>query len=573
MNSPAQRRRYLRRAAAAAVASILLGAGIFFLCTPQLSETDTKPTYPITLTLDDRTSVNATFSGKPITAFCGFRDSTAFGDVAWHLGFGKIQRAPATPPRSKSMQVQLFWDIMPLKKDSSGRYFDTVYVSLGGENTRSNPACVIVTNVAPVIDSVKISRRSYAGQDTIRDTLGPYDTLAKMPIRVFARDANLNVLASSWSGGGSSRVETVSGSINANYQLLRDDLVDTLALSVYDRQGGNCDRVIIITSMLSKNRAPLIDSLKVKDTVYTRFVSPPVYAAAVLDSLHFRVWPRDSDAGGTMQAVWAAKNAKQAVVRSNGFEMTWACTSKTCRDTLTSGGYRVIDTVAVTVRDNMGATVVASVVIVKGANKPPLFDSLRVNDSLITGTWTRFSWSACAGDSLRLKIYAHDPDSLDSTRFTIRAGDSARLKSGPGGAALYVCRDSLGRDTVSLLLSDTRGASAVRLLIVGVDNRFPLLDSVGCGDSLFRSETSLFSYKANGLDSLPIRFYAHDPDAGDMLRDTLYASSGTQAQRVPDAGFLFVCPDSTYVESLTCAVSDSKFKRAKKQIVIGITKR
>jgi hypothetical protein len=568
--SVAVNRRFPFRLAAAA--SICVLEGIFFMCTPQLPQTD-KPGYPITLTLDDKTNVTATFSGKPITAYCTFRDSTTYGDVAWHLGFGKILRPPTGPARVKTLQVQLYWDVMPLKKDSSGRYFDSVYISLGGENSRSNPACIFVTNVPPVIDSVKISRRSYAGRDTIIDTVRPYDTLATMPIRIFARDANLNVLAASWSGSGASRVEPVAGSVNANYLPPRTDFIDTLALSVYDRQGGNCDKFIIITSMLSKNKAPLIDSVKVKDTVYSKFVSPPIFAAASLDSLRFRVWPRDSDTISALVAAWSVKNAKLAVVKSNGFEMTWACTSKTCRDTLTSAGFRVVDTVTVVVRDNMGATATASIVIVKGANKPPVFDSLRVNDTLLTGEWTRFPWSASSGDSLRLRMYAHDPDSLDSVRFTVRAGDSLRIKAAAGGAALYVCGDTLGRDTVSLLLSDSRGSSAIRQVIVNVSNRFPLLDSIACGDTLFKSAKSPFLYAASGGDSLSIRLYAHDPDVGDTLRDTVYASSGAPAQRIAETGFLFICPDSTFTDTLTCSVSDSKSKRVKKQIAIGMTKR
>jgi hypothetical protein len=272
-------------------------------------------------------------------------------------------------------------------------------------------------------------------------------------------------------------------------------------------------------------------------------------------------------------AAWSVKNAKLAVVKSNGFEMTWACTSKTCRDTLTSAGFRVVDTVTVVVRDNMGATATASIVIVKGANKPPVFDSLRVNDTLLTGEWTRFPWSASSGDSLRLRMYAHDPDSLDSVRFTVRAGDSLRIKAAAGGAALYVCGDTLGRDTVSLLLSDSRGSSAIRQVIVNVSNRFPLLDSIACGDTLFKSAKSPFLYAASGGDSLSIRLYAHDPDVGDTLRDTVYASSGAPAQRIAETGFLFICPDSTFTDTLTCSVSDSKSKRVKKQIAIGMTKR
>ena len=387
----------------AAAFALCIAAGIFFVCTTGPLELE-KTRYPITLTLDDKTNTTATFSGKPITAYCAFRDSVSYGDVAWHLGSGKILRPPLTSSRTKALQVQLHWDIMPVRKDSLGRYYDSVYISLGGENFRSNSACIFVTNVPPVIDSIKVSRRSYGTQDTIRDTVRTYDSLPTMSIRIFARDVNQNALASIWSGSGSSRISIIAGGVNANYQLLRAGFTDTLALSLYDRQGGNCDKVIFIAS-----------------TLYNK-------------------------------------------------------------------------------------------------NMPPLFDSLRVNDSLIKGTWTTFRWAASVSDTLRFRMYSHDPDLLDTAHCTVKAGGSMRLTAVSDTGALYSCKDTLYRDTVSFALTDGRSDSTIRKVVVDVNNRYPFIDSMQCGDSLFQSKAVLFFYAANGRDTLSIRFYAHDPDSGDRVK-------------------------------------------------------
>jgi hypothetical protein len=65
--------------------------------------------YSITLTLDDNTSTEATFSGKPIQAFLTFRDSVFFDDVAWHLGAGSFEYPAITPGKKiKKIQVSLF---------------------------------------------------------------------------------------------------------------------------------------------------------------------------------------------------------------------------------------------------------------------------------------------------------------------------------------------------------------------------------------------------------------------------------------------------------------------------------
>jgi hypothetical protein len=446
--------------------------GLIISCTsgPLQSEKN----FPIVLTLDDKTNTRATFSGKPITAFCTFRDSVVFPDIAWHLGSGKIIRPRDASSKMKAMQVQLFWDVMPLRKDTLGNYFDSVYLSMGGENYRSNGACVIVTNVPPVIDSVKIGRRLYGAQDTIRDTIKAYDTLATMLIRIFARDVNQNALASTWSGSGIPRITGIANSINANYLLPHARTTDTLNVTVYDRQGGNCDKVLFITSIFYKNRPPIIDSVRVKDTVFSGSSTSSLYAAAVFDSLHFKVWPRDSDAFDNIRIQWANKNAKQAVVQQKGPDMTWACTSAVCRDTLKTGSARTIDTVTVTVNDNDSIGATKTIIIVKGrliSNKPPVFDSLLVNDSL------------------------------------------------------------------------------------------------------FRSDTALFSFRAAGQDSLVVRLFAHDPDTGDVLKDTLYSSSGTQVKRLAAMRFQFVCPDSTYCDTLTAVVRDAQIQTSVRKIAVDIVKR
>jgi hypothetical protein len=554
------------------IVSIGAIVGIFFLCTIQPAQPETI-LYPISLTLDDRKSTTATFSGKPITMFCDFRDSTTLRDVAWHLGSGKILQSPALSLRTSEIQVQLFWDAMPPTKDSLGHSFDSIYISLGGETLRSNTGRVFVTNIPPVVDTIKISRRSYPGRDTIRDTIRTYDTLDAVPIRILAHDANKNVLSSTWSESGISRISPVAGAINATYQLSHTNSIDTINLMVYDGQGGDFAMVIYIISLVNKNKPPVIDSVKVKDTVFAALAQTPRYTASAFDSLRFRVWARDSDASDKVQIQWTGKNSKQAAIRQNGAEMTWACTTKTCKDSLPSGGFRVIDTVVVTVRDNIGALAQASVILVKGSNRPPIVDSLQINDSLVKAAWSALSWSASAGDTIRLRVYSHDPDSLDTAHCTIKARDSLRLKSAVSGAALYVCKDTLYRDTLSLLFSDNRSAVASRQITLDVNNRAPLLDSVQCGDSLFGAKQSFFFYAATGLDTVSLHLFGHDPDAGDKLTDTVFSSYAVNVEKFSSMQYWIACPDSTYNDTLTCAIVDKRLKSSKKRIVIGITAR
>jgi hypothetical protein len=316
-----------------AAAALCIAPELLLLCTT--GPVQSEKSYSIVLTLDDKTNTTATFSGMPITAFCTFRDSIAYGDIAWHLGSGKILRPRTIVSKIKTLQVQFYWDIMPLKKDSVGRYFDSVYLSMGGENYRSNSACVFVTNVPPVIDSIKISRRVYSAQDTLRDTVKSYDSLPSMLIRIFAHDLNQNALASSWSGSGVPRIIGIANSINANYQLPHARITDTLNCSVYDRQGGNCDKVIFITSALYTNSPPLIDSVQCGDSLFRSAEALYSYQAAGQDSLVIRIFGHDPDSGDVQKDTVFSSSATQ-VTRLSAMKFQFVCPDSTYNDTLTA---------------------------------------------------------------------------------------------------------------------------------------------------------------------------------------------------------------------------------------------
>ncbi len=569
------RRRFISWGAFAVMVSIAAAA---VLCMKNPVQKD-NGNNGMTLTLEDKTSTTATFSGEPITAFLTFRDSVWFDDIAWHLGAGKfVYPSAALGKKIKEAQVKLLWDVMPIKKDSAtGNYFDSIYISKGGELYRSNSAIVFVTNLAPVIDSIKISNRTYSARDTVRDTVRAYDTLPTLAIRVFAHDLNLNTLKCSWLDP-SSRVSSAANSLSASYLVPHSNYTDTVRLSVYDGMGGSVDRILFITSTGFRNRPPIIDSIRVKDSVFRGASSPVFYAAARLDSLSFRVWARDSDVVDNIVIQWTDKNVKQVALRPQGatMTMTWACTSATCKDTV-KAGVKIMDTVIVTARDNDSAWTSRTIIIVKGnlgSNKPPVIDSLRINDTLAKGAWTLLRYQATCRDSIRLRMFGHDPDSADTIHWTLRALDSTRLKNVSDTAALYVCKDTLYRDTLTLMLSDNHLGSAVRQVVIDVNNRYPVLDSIRCGDSLFASSSALYASAAAAMDSLPITLFAHDPDSLDALKDTLYSSGKVVPVRL--AGplqYRYVCRDSTYIDTLTASVKDKMAKTATKKIKLSVTKK
>ena len=335
-------------------------------------------------------------------------------------------------------------------------------------------------------------------------------------------------------------------------------------------------RVMIIATQKNANRAPVIDSISAKDTLFTGSAGVYYYSSAKLDSIKFKVSAHDSDLGDALFYQWTNKNTKQVVLRSVGTTMTlaWACTAATCRDT--SSALKVIDTVTVSVRDNDSATVQKTIVIVKGVlgtSAPPVFDSLLVNDSLVKGSWSIAVFAATVRDTITFRMFAHDPDSLDTIHFKLSAPDSQRIKKLGDTAATYACKDSIYRDTILFHLYDLHLGYVDKKVVINVDNHYPVIDSVLCGDTLFKTTDSLYARKAAGGDTLAIRIYARDPDIGDVLTDTLISASGMGVAKLLALKYQYTCPDSTFSDTLSAVVKDAKHKQTQKKIKINITKK
>jgi hypothetical protein len=233
--------------------------------------------------------------------------------------------------------------------------------------------------------------------------------------------------------------------------------------------------------------------------------------------------------------------------------MVWACTSAVCKDSVKQGTFKIIDTVTVIVRDNDSASATKSIVVIKGylgSNKPPIIDSMRIGDTLAKGAWTLLRCQATCRDSIGLRMFGHDPDSADTIHWTVRAMDSTRLKNVSDTAALYLCKDTIYRDTITFLLSDKHLGTALRQVVIDVNNRYPILDSVRCADTLFKTADSLYVKTASVNDSLAIRVYCHDPDAGDSAA-VRWSFSGVandtaRFKNISGNQAVYVCKDSLF---------------------------
>jgi hypothetical protein len=552
------------------------------MCAPQPTQVGVG-NYPIQLTLEDGTKTQATFSGEPIIAYITLPDSTAFDSIGWHLGAGHYRHPDISPSmKIKKVQVELFWTTTPSCKDTVRKlFYDSVYVSLGGETKRSNRVTVYVTNVPPVVDSVKIGTTVDKIDDTIRFAISAADTTTHLSLRIGAHDINRDTLLYDW----------YSTRLNASlaplpqilYDLPRFQFFDTITATVYDGKGGSAEKVVLLSKIV-QNRPPSIDSLMINTVMYSGTdTSIYKYFASILDTVTFRVYASDLDMGDTVSISWTHTNTKRDIIHpiGTGTAMLWNG-DLSVKTVLPRDSIRIVDTVVVVARDTRGDSARHVIQIIQGrVDHPPRIDSIRVDTAMVLkGSASLFVDSISVRDSVRIKPYFSDPDT-DSVRWSYKVTRLSQYKSLPDSSIEYYAKDSLLSDTIVFTVKDELGDSAKKTLVLAATNRYPIIDSVAVGDtgllgkSVVRAADTLFVRKDTLFvnDTVPFQLYAHDPDLGDTL-SVQWTVSGGKKMLIRDVkGFFaaFPCTDTMpRDDTVRVTVRDKKQKTAAKAVVLHV---
>jgi hypothetical protein len=547
---------------------------LFLMCGPLPTDIG-KNAFPVQLTLEAGALTTATFSGPPIIATVTLPDSDYFDNIAWHLGRGSYRHIGISPVQKiKQVQVELFWTSIPLCKDTTTKQsYDTVYVSTHGESVRSNTVKVIVTNVPPVIDSVKAGPSAASTSDTVRYSIPLNDTSSFISLKVTAHDPNAgDILKYDWF---STRGVALSTTAIVSYAIPKSQFVDTVFVTVYDDNGGSASKMIIM-SKLASGGLPVIDSISVGARVFAQDTTFHVYGALQLDTLKFRVYAHDSDVGVTLTYAWTKKNARDTLVSPASLPLaTMVCDAiyRKVNDTL-----RTADTVAVVVRDGRGDSAMATVRLVQGhVNTAPKIDSIGVNGvtqckgaSATTARDTVFAWAKSA---FMFRIFTTDPDSGDTVKLGVSAGRTSLITKLSDSAAQYVCKDSAYTDTVVFRVKDLAGDSAVKKIVISVVNRPPVLDSIRVNgvtqckgvlalsrDTAIASAGTVFSF----------RVFDHDTDFGDTVRLSVASKQPSCLVKVSDTSAQYTCKDSAYTDTIVFDVKDVTGDSAVKRIVVSV---
>jgi hypothetical protein len=314
-----------------------------------------KDTPPLALSLVNEDLDTAVFNGEPIPVLIAATDSFAPEDFLWRMGNARFSGMPTIVRRINGLLITtpLTWDRLPARKDSSGRYCDSIYVTTIGGASRSNVVRVFVTNIAPVVRSV-----------TVRGTVIPINedittiTLARsgacsLSVQVTDID-NPNDIEIDWRlPADSSRIQPSHG-VTVTYSVPTGIFRDSVLLHVYDKKGGHVRKTLLFCNV-PPNTAPRVDSIRINTAlIATMPASTYSYSTQKPDTFRITAYPYDPDKGDSLIVSMRAKRLQKISADSTkSMQAVFICqhpgSYDTLRDTL-----RVLDTIAVVTKDAKG---------------------------------------------------------------------------------------------------------------------------------------------------------------------------------------------------------------------------
>ncbi|MBD3345478.1 MAG: hypothetical protein GF401_10490 [Chitinivibrionales bacterium] len=550
--------------------------GMFLTCVSPTNVEEDE--FPIMIYLDELDKTTATFSGNPVKVIIIPNDSLYFSDLNWNMGEARFLEYPyaGSEEKYRRMEVELTWLYTPQNYDSAkGMAYDTVFVTVGGEKLRSNVVKVYVYNIPPVIYEIKVNSTKLSPDFdvveykvestsvcTISVVANDYDDANTYDVTWYAASDTLDTLRPI--EPFTSRLASRKGSLNY-YTTPGSYFRDTVYIQAYDGDGGHARKTLILYR-LSPNTSPVIDSVRVDSTTFWGSSGIFRYRKLSLDTMALSVFARDADQD-TLTYTWLARNS--TALSSDTTHGSYICPASNCSDTLRTTV--IVDTIKIAVTDPRNNSDTVAVQVVHG-DIPPVIDSMSIGDT--TTQRDTIDINLFQGDTLTLRIYTSDTDPWDSvtTTWVPFTGPGVSVTAIGDTGARYIAKDSTYTDRI--LVTSTDGVfDTGKAVFINVFNNDPVLDSIsvsGGTDTTFTSDVSLYSYAKNGADTLVLKAYAADPDTvhGDSVG---YAWLNDATEIAVGDTATFVCKDSTYADTLSLRVTDSKDGLVEKYIEISVT--
>jgi hypothetical protein len=192
-------------------------------------------------------------------------------------------------------------------------------------------------------------------------------------------------------------------------------------------------------------------------------------AVSVRDTLMLRVFTSDIDKADTVKSFASSKFAGQLSKLADTLFRYVA------KDSLYT------DTLLLTSKDLKGDSAKGSFIL-KVTNRYPIIDSILVNDALQLKVDTLFKGadtvytvqdSAQANDTVKIQLYAHDPDkasgdSVTSIAWSAKTGGAPTATNVKGDIVHYVCLNQTYSDTIAVRIADRKQKFTLKQLILNI---------------------------------------------------------------------------------------------------------
>lgn len=461
---------------------------LILLCAP-MSPEDTD-SYMIHLYLENSGNTRADFTGEPILTYIETNDSVRFTELTWRTGSGIYMAADTTMmKKGRKFTTYLSWEKYPRTKDTSDNaYYDTVYVGIGGNIKKSNNVIVKVSNLPVVIDSLKVSTKTFKPAENIWG-FNVHDSIHKLHLKMYVRDLDGKTPEMIISGNNYSLEKYAGEPFHVSYPCPSGPFKDTIIFNLFDHAQGQAVRALFVERSYP-NIPPVIDSININSKSY-KFTSGYVTVVfETLDTLKLRLFCHDSY--DTIKSVkWGLKHNKLKVDSVSNLSAAVICTTAVSKSAATRK-ITYVDTVRVVLIDARMDSTIGYVVIGKGiANKPPVIKNVKVDSVIINDTNTAVTTISGSGNmSKKITISVYDPDS--NKIVCSWKAKSGKLEADTGLSVMYTSPNQLMKDTITITVSDNELVTK-SIVIFNVNDLNPVFDSITVNKNISKKDSVWYS--------------------------------------------------------------------------------
>ncbi len=483
------------------------------ICTPM--PVDNADSYMIHLYLENSGNTTANFTGDPILTFVETNDTVSFTDLTWRTGSGIFLAADSTMlKKGKKFTTYLSWEKFPRIKDTSDNaFYDTVFVGMGGNIKKSNSVIVKVSNLPVVIDSLKVSTRTFRPTETTWK-FNAHDSILTLHLKMYARDLDGKTPEMIISGNNFPLEKYAGDPFHVSYPCPAGPFKDTIIFSIFDHAQGQVVKALFLERTYP-NIPPVIDSININSKIY-KFNNGYVNVIyEKLDTLKFRLFCHDTyDSIKTVK--WNLKRNLLKIDTINNLNAVVICTTAVSKSAATRI-INYVDTVRFVLTDTRMDSTIGYIVIGKGiVNKPPVIKSVKIDSVIVNDTNTAVTSLSGAGNlSKKITVSVYDPDSNKLIcSWKAKAG---KLETDTGLSVVYTTPNQLLKDTITISVSDNELVTK-SIIVFNVADLFPVFDSITVNNVISKKDTAMYS--AFFKEQIIITCWIRDLDKADTAKFT-----------------------------------------------------